>query len=1307
MKKIYWSAIPLLGLFLSCALLGSPYQASAASIGTVYSICSGQVVASMALVDTSLHQSFVYGACFTGNFYADVTITAARTVKLSCPSNSNFNLTFTGPRTASISGSASGLTSTSCSSTYIVVDVAPIQVPTISSASVTSSGSTVSISGTGFTSTENTVLIQPATGSSSLTPNVSSSDGKSLSIDAPSGMFGAATVSVSNANGTSNSVPLINDAPSNLSATWDPSVIGNVDLSWTDNSTDETGFLIQRADVDNPTDADYHSANSVGSNITSYTDPIPTSSGGSDPIVGSKISYRVKALKSGNTSSSYSDTAALSNCTPISGNGPIKVVFMRSQGFELTTQEFIDQANKVITQGFDVIDPYRTYINKFSFYIDLHVLDDSQFVVDSTDNTTWDYSADKVVTSHSGCGANQDMYMFYETVPGRWPAYAERDDQVIFFDTLDTVHAGADALAATTAIHESGHALGGLYDEYTSSTAAPTPDTDWFNWGNDPENCSSNPLDDFKSSLDNRMYGTVYNVTNSANAVTGYVGSPGCSYLQSKFLGAAYYRPSESSIMLSVVQPNPKFNVISCGYLVAAIMGENTTKANAEKYWPDCRDKMDTDGKSSLPALSPTPSMYLPTTKATAGDLMKITGSGYTPAGNAVRFILSSQPTSMNSVSDVFAYVVGLFSPSAKAETIGTTYEVSDVTSSDGTSLNFAIPSNMPSGTYTVQVGAFNSDWSTGSTMTIAAGAGYVPPPVIPPVISPPTPPTGALTVPATLAYSCSSGYTLVNASQCYKPAQTVPASSFAATATHSCNPGDTVLAGGASCVGPYISTPYPATTLYSCPSGASLSGTTCNVPASTVPASTVNANTTYACPSGYNLSGTTCNLNTAPSNLGATASAGQVVLSWSRNPARGESGFSIERTAAGKSTFTALSTVAAGVTSYTDSTVVSGSKYQYRVRASFSDSTYSDYSNAVSVTATKVTTPSLKISVTSASALSLSWSDKDSGITGYTVTDSTGAVITKGTTATTYSVTGLIPATKYCYTVQAIVGSVAGSPSSSVCGTTQAPGMALSVTSASALVGTVTFSLSNTNTVTHVTSVDLYINSVKKVTASLAPWGLAFNTTALTNGKYSVYAVVNFDSGAKFTTKTISVTIKNTAATSAAAPTKSSLVNEAPQVSSVDITAAPASADVTQIPTASVTSTSNASSVPAAPALPAPTSPSAAPASAPAVASPAIVPPPVMAPLVPTTIPATASYACPSGYDLMSGAFLCRNQKHEIKKASASYSCPSGYTLNSSAKTCAQNIVSMLVSTSTSTASVWDAFQGWIAWFMGWERGR
>lgn len=90
----------------------------------------------------------------------------------------------------------------------------------------------------------------------------------------------------------------------------------------------------------------------------------------------------------------------------------------------------------------------------------------------------------------------------------------------------------------------------------------------------------------------------------------------------------------------------------------------------------------------------------------------------------------------------------------------------------------------------------------------------------------------------------------------------------------------------------------------------------------------------------------------TAPSNLAGVAETGpQVKLTWNDNSGATETGFQIERMGGLDPQFVLLFTTGANVVTYTDTNVVSGSSYTYRVRAVNSGTgAFSNYTSNVTV---------------------------------------------------------------------------------------------------------------------------------------------------------------------------------------------------------------------------------------------------------------------------------------------------------------------------------------------------------------------
>ena len=155
-----------------------------------------------------------------------------------------------------------------------------------------------------------------------------------------------------------------------------------------------------------------------------------------------------------------------------------------------------------------------------------------------------------------------------------------------------------------------------------------------------------------------------------------------------------------------------------------------------------------------------------------------------------------------------------------------------------------------------------------------------------------------------------------------------------------------------------------------------------------------------------------------APGNLTATGSAGQVALSWQASTDDvGVSGYQVYR---GTSQ---IGTVGGTVTSYTDQGLSPGT-YSYTVKAVDAAGNTSDPSTAATGTVpdtTKPTTPqNLTANANGLTQVDLSWqaSTDDVAVTGYNVYRNGSLIASTGTT-TSYSDTVLIPG-KYAYVVKA-----------------------------------------------------------------------------------------------------------------------------------------------------------------------------------------------------------------------------------------------------------------------------------------------
>jgi fibronectin type 3 domain-containing protein len=180
-----------------------------------------------------------------------------------------------------------------------------------------------------------------------------------------------------------------------------------------------------------------------------------------------------------------------------------------------------------------------------------------------------------------------------------------------------------------------------------------------------------------------------------------------------------------------------------------------------------------------------------------------------------------------------------------------------------------------------------------------------------------------------------------------------------------------------------------------------------------------------------------------APTNLNATAvSSSQINLTWTDN-ATNETSYVVQRSTDGTN-WSTQATLGANSTSYTDTSVAAGTTYYYRVQA-LDGTISSPYSNTASATtpSTVVLAPTnLNATAVSSSQINLTWTDKATNETGYTVQRSTNGtnwstIATLGANSTSYADTGLASGTTYYYRVQAFNGTISSAYSNTASATT------------------------------------------------------------------------------------------------------------------------------------------------------------------------------------------------------------------------------------------------------------------------------
>ncbi len=269
-------------------------------------------------------------------------------------------------------------------------------------------------------------------------------------------------------------------------------------------------------------------------------------------------------------------SAPATNCVKLGGNGPRKIVFMRGTSWNSSVNDFLWQASNIIDNGFKAIDPFKKYQDRFSFYVDLKKVLEHNL----TNNHGDRYDSGSPIVTSSSCGNDASEYIFlFDNIflDAGWA-----DGRVVFMNVPKLLSWPIPDIMSFVAIHESGHVFGYLSDEYLYGVGGSPGEIDkihGFNLIGDGAigtNCTLNPSKSYTydDGTGLRWYG--------ANS------EKGCSFVLDSSNYDTYYKPSSKSIMNRTRDNVRKFNVISCGYVISSILGENLTKENAAKHWPEC-----------------------------------------------------------------------------------------------------------------------------------------------------------------------------------------------------------------------------------------------------------------------------------------------------------------------------------------------------------------------------------------------------------------------------------------------------------------------------------------------------------------------------------------------------------------------------------------------------------------------------------------------------------------------------------------------------------------------------------------------
>jgi hypothetical protein len=208
------------------------------------------------------------------------------------------------------------------------------------------------------------------------------------------------------------------------------------------------------------------------------------------------------------------------------------------------------------------IDPYKKYWDKFSYFTDLKRHSEASLGATATTDKELKGLFSKI-RKISSCGKGGKMNLFYSTNFSGGISGDKVGTSILGFPETK-----GNLVDIKLALHEMGHGYAGLNDEYTY-----------------PDYLIADLIkSDFAlSKFMGRNCAALATASADYSSIFSYGGK---SYASPK-LGCSInslFRPSEKSLMNNHNDDtHNKFNVVSCGYIIAAIKG-----GNPKSYWSEC-----------------------------------------------------------------------------------------------------------------------------------------------------------------------------------------------------------------------------------------------------------------------------------------------------------------------------------------------------------------------------------------------------------------------------------------------------------------------------------------------------------------------------------------------------------------------------------------------------------------------------------------------------------------------------------------------------------------------------------------------
>ncbi len=262
-------------------------------------------------------------------------------------------------------------------------------------------------------------------------------------------------------------------------------------------------------------------------------------------------------------------------CAPVWGDGQHKVVYERGMSafspynarVSMQAYQIIEKAEDARVFGFEKVDPYAEYKEKFSHLVDLARHDDSLYLYGiASTRTPTKYM--RGINSNSSCRLSKGDYS-YTTYNYLLYANVEAAVDGTAIDGIATLGGRNSVVSPDTStetvMHEFGHLFAGLFDEDggKGATIRRPPG----------KNCVFDPVSDFAHG--GKQYGE-----GSAKSVVGCNHARGLPFKN-------FYRPSPTALMNYPKKDMPRdgrLSAVDCGFAIAAI----TQRGTGPEYFPEC-----------------------------------------------------------------------------------------------------------------------------------------------------------------------------------------------------------------------------------------------------------------------------------------------------------------------------------------------------------------------------------------------------------------------------------------------------------------------------------------------------------------------------------------------------------------------------------------------------------------------------------------------------------------------------------------------------------------------------------------------